>query len=92
MNVTVKYMSQLKAAVGVGQEQLPLDAPCSIQELLNQLLDRHGDSLRRALCDGAGNIQKTILVCVGDRQVPLDDPELVGDGDEVTLLTPISGG
>jgi molybdopterin converting factor small subunit len=89
MIVTVRYLAQLKQAAGRSAEQVPLDAPCTIAELIALLAQRHG-LLRPALLDTDGGVQRTLLIFVGDEQSAPD--RVLRDGDEVTLMTPIAGG
>jgi molybdopterin converting factor small subunit len=91
MKVTVKYMAQIKQAAGVGSEQVELDQPCSVQELVAGLAERRGQPLRKLLLDERGGVQPTVLLFVGDSQVEGDRLQLK-DGDVVTLLSPIAGG
>jgi molybdopterin converting factor small subunit len=92
MPVQVTYMSQIKAALNRSGEEVDVPTPCTVRELLARLLERHGKPLERLLCDSAGQLQPSVLVCVRDRQVRLSDPTPVNDADQVTLLAPISGG
>lgn len=92
MPVHVAYMSQFKAALNLVGEEIDVPTPCTVRELLAQLVRRHGKPLERLLCDADGRLQPTVLVCVRDRQVRLSDPTPVTDSDHVTLLAPISGG
>jgi molybdopterin converting factor small subunit len=92
MSVQVAYMSQVKSALNLAAEEIDLPTPCTVHDLLAQLVRRHGQPLARLLCDADGRLQPTVLICLGDRQVRLGDPTPVTDGDQVTLLAPMSGG
>lgn len=92
MKMTVRYMAQLKAVVGCATEQVELGAPGSLGELVAQLAERHGTRLTGLLLDAAGRLQPTVLVFVGDHQVPAGQPVTLNDGDVVTLLSPMAGG
>lgn len=91
MGITLNYMGQLKNAVGTGSEELDL-GPCSLVELIAELSRRHGESFRKLVCTPDGKPQSSILVCIGEEQVPVNESTVVQDGDDVTVLTPISGG
>jgi hypothetical protein len=54
--------------------------------------DRHGEAVRNLLVDGRGNVQPTLLLFVGDQQVARLEPRPLSEGDELTIMTPISGG
>lgn len=92
MKVAVKYMAQLRDAVGLAYEQVELEQPCSVQDFASQLAARHGDRLRRLLLDANGALQPTILLFVSGRQVVPDSPVGLHDGDVVTVLSPMAGG
>ena len=92
MTVKLKYMSQLKAALGTSQEEIEIATPCTLDQLLSGLVEKHGDNLKPLLFDREGNFQRSLLICLGDQQLPVGDATPVNDGDEVTLIVPISGG
>jgi len=93
MNVTVEYAAQVKRAAGIAREEISLDQPCGLAELVTQLAERHGDPLKSILLDSSGRPQPSILVFIGDDQVRWDDQTVqVSDGQTVTLLSPVSGG
>jgi molybdopterin synthase catalytic subunit len=88
MKVRVRYLTQLKQAAGTGAEEIELPGPCVVEQLLAHLAERHAP-LRRLLLSG-GRPQPTILVFVGDEQVA--PSAALGEGAEVTLLSPVAGG
>ncbi len=90
MKVRVRYLAQFKQAAGVADEVVELPAPARVRALLLHLAGLHGEPLGRRLLDGAGQVQPTILIFLGDEQAGLDDE--LRDGAEVTLLSPIAGG
>jgi molybdopterin converting factor small subunit len=90
MQVTVKYLAQVRHAAGVPAETLCLDRPCTLQQLLMQLAERHGEPFRRLL-DATGR-SPSLLFFVGDEQVRWDACVELRDGDLVTVLSPIAGG
>jgi molybdopterin converting factor small subunit len=92
MTVAVRYMAQLRHAAGLAQEQVELPAACTVQELLIQMAERHGDPLQRLLLAADRILHPTILLFVGDEQVGTDERVLLKDGDVVTVLAPVAGG
>ena len=91
MRVSVRYMAQLRQAAGAAVEQVELDRPCSVGELLTHLARRHGAPLRDLLVDAGGVPHSGVLLFVGEEQVDLEKATL-RDGDVVTVLTPMAGG
>ena len=92
MNVKVEYAAQVKRAAGIASETIEIDAPCTLQDLISNLANKHDDSLRNLLFDSDGNLQRSILVFVGDHQVRWDEQLELNGTEVVTLLSPISGG
>lgn len=92
MKVTVKYAAQARVAAGVASEELELDGPTSVHDLVVHLARRHGTAFGRLALDGNGRPHPALLVAVGDDQVPSGAPRRVSSGETVTIITPISGG
>lgn len=91
MNVTVKYVAQIKRASGTGSEAVQLPDNATLQDCLGAVTEMHPE-LQRLLFSDTGALQSTILVFVGEDQI--DNPKLtrMHAGDIVTLLSPIAGG
>ncbi len=92
MQITVNYTTQLKAALGKSSEELEVNGPVLIGDVLNQLRERHGEALQGLLYDSAGMLLSSVLLCLGDEQVSVDHGGELRDGDAITLLSAISGG
>jgi molybdopterin converting factor small subunit len=85
-------MAQARQAAGRADEQVDIDRPCSVQDLIVGLASRHGDPLRRLLLDDRGSVQPALLLFVGDEQVDPAGAVPLRDGDVVTVLSPMAGG
>lgn len=92
MKVTVKYSAQARAATGLATEEIELDEPTSVHDLVIRLARQHGAAFRRLALDGNGSPHPSLLVAIGDDQVRPGDPRKVAAGETVTILAPISGG
>jgi molybdopterin converting factor small subunit len=92
MRVFVNYSAQLRDAAGIQRELLELEGPRPIRDFAELLAQRRGEGLRRAIFDGANSLRRNIIVSVNDEQIYPGDNRLLSDCDEVTLLSPISGG
>ncbi len=92
MEVQINYTTQLKAALNVDSERIELPPGSLWSDLLHELCQRHREKSERLLVDPQGNLIPTILVCVNDRQVRPDGGLRLSHGDEITLLSAISGG
>jgi molybdopterin converting factor small subunit len=92
IRIRVSYTTQLKAAIGASSETFEFAAPPTVAELLDRLSTRHGETFRNLVLDPAGGLASAILLCVGDAQVAYDRTAPLQTGDEVTILSAISGG
>ena len=91
MRVSVRYMAQLRQAAGVAVEQVELDRPSTVGELLTRVAQRHSAPFQDLLLDAEGVTHCGVLLFIGDQQVDEDNVTLC-DGDVVTVLTPMAGG
>ena len=92
MIVQVTYTTQLKAALGRGSEKIDLPQPTTLGGLLDHLGRVHGPAFRNLVLDSHDQLLPSILLCVGDQQVQADAGWQLQEGDEVTILSAISGG
>jgi len=92
MKVTVKYSAQARAATGISSEEVELDEPITIHDLVLRLSRQHGSAFARLALDAHGCPHPSLLVAIGDEQVRPGDPRKVAHGETVSILTPISGG
>lgn len=92
MRVTVEYAAQIKRAAGQAAETFECDSPCTVQDVLDRVADRHGETIGGLLFEENRRVHPSILLFVGDSQVKSDEPRELKDGDVLTILSPISGG
>jgi molybdopterin converting factor small subunit len=92
MAITVHYATLLKRAAGTRTDVLDLDGSHDVRDVVRRIAEQRGDPLQSQLVDAAGELRSSVLVFLGDRQVSLDEPNPVADGDVITLMSPISGG
>jgi sulfur-carrier protein len=85
--VRVHYWAAAKAAAGVAGDDLPVDGPISLSEVLRRAVELHpGTRL--------GDVLGTCSALLGDRPVTAEDPDgvLVPPGSTVEFLPPFAGG
>jgi molybdopterin converting factor small subunit len=92
MKVTVKYGAQARVATGTSVEEVDLDEPLTIHDLVIRLARQHGSAFRRIALDANGCPHPSLLVAIGDDQVRAGDHRKLAAGETVTILSPISGG
>jgi len=86
-HVTVRYWAAARAAAGVDHDDLPVDGPVTLADVVRRVVDAHeGSDLARVLT--------VCSVLVGDRPVSTEDPVDVEirPGDDVQFLPPFAGG
>ncbi len=85
--ITVRYWAAARAAAGVDTEQLRVDGPVNLAQLLARLRALHQD-------DRFGRVLGSCSLLVGDRPVKTQDPEqvVVRPGDAVEVLPAFAGG
>lgn len=85
--VRVHYWAAAKAAAGVGGDDLPVDGPISLSEVLRRAVALHPDTR-------LGDVLKSCSALLGDRPVTAEDPDavVVAPGSTVEFLPPFAGG
>lgn len=80
MNVRVRLFASYREAAGVGQLQLDLPAGATVRDVIAELSRRHPS------ISGA----RELVIARNREYAGLDDG--IGDGDELALIPPVSGG
>lgn len=91
MKITIEYGTQVRVASGVNSEQLDLAEGSTAAELLKQVRVTREDSLSTWLTD-SGQPRPGLLVFINDRSTTALHSTILQDGDQVALLTLVSGG
>jgi MoaD family protein len=91
VRLKVSYSGQARAAAGCGSEEFELPATATLHDLLLAIASRHGERMAELL-DFKNRGAPAVLVFVNEEQVSWEAPPVLKDGDEVMLLSPISGG
>ena len=91
MKLKITYSGQARSTAGCANEVVELPAAATLRELLAVIAARHGERMTSLL-----NVKErgtpAVLVFVGEEQVTWDAPRPLNDGDEIMLVSPISGG
>ncbi|WP_148611861.1 MoaD/ThiS family protein [Nocardioides rubriscoriae] len=85
--IHVRYWASAREAAGTDAEQVVVDGPLTLTDLVRRLVDAHGDDRFRTVVDACS-------VLVGDRPVRSLDPAtvVVEAGQSVEFLPPFAGG
>ena len=92
MKVNVVYTTQLKTALGLASEIVEIVAPLTVGQLIQHLSQRHGESFNKLALAENGQLNPSILICVGNECLGSDLSAQIEDAEEITLLSPVSGG
>ncbi|MDP7266717.1 MAG: MoaD/ThiS family protein [Pirellulales bacterium] len=92
MQIHVLYTAQLKDAAGAAEQMIILPDRSTVRRCLSEIVQIHGEALRTMLFDSEENLLPSVLLCLGDEQISIDHASPLSDGDELTLLSAISGG
>jgi molybdopterin converting factor small subunit len=90
--LTILYTAQARARPGTDSEQCAIRQGDTIADVLERAIARHAGDLRSLLLDPCGKPRPTTLLFVNGRQAAWDAPEPARAGDEIVVLTPMSGG
>jgi molybdopterin converting factor small subunit len=90
VKIEVRYLAQVRHAVGHAGETLAVEPPCTVAELVRLLPGRH-EALRGLLTDDRGGVLPSLLLFVGAEQVTSVSQPL-RDGDVLLVLSPMAGG
>ena len=90
MSVRVIVHEPIRRMVKTGQVTLDWRGG-TVAQLIDELARRYGPELKRELLDGDGNLDYTYRVFINDVESS-GVGAVVKDGDEVIVLSPISGG
>lgn len=92
MIVRVLYTTQLKHALQRASDEVDLAKPLTVGQLLQHLSQLHGEPFNKLVLASPGELNPSMLVCVGNECLGRDLSANLNEGDEVTLLSPVSGG
>ena len=90
MEIKVAFTTQLKAAIGKGEEEILLDEDATVRDAIEALAQSYPTQFAQMVFDRERGLLPSIVLCVNDQQV--DDERKLRAGDTVTLLSAISGG
>ena len=92
MNIKLRFTAQIKDAAGLGSDRITLNENEKLQSLLRRLGERYGEKFRKILYDDKGQYHSSNLIVVNEEQIEYYENVSLKDGDELILLSPVSGG
>jgi len=64
--VKISYLGLVRNVIGCREEEVEVVAGITVGELLDRLIDRHGDPFRASVFRSAKELRSTTLICVND--------------------------
>ena len=92
MKIRIKLLAQARSAAGCDTDEIDSDELVTLDRALLLLAEKHGSALRRILFDCDEKPHASVLLFVNEEQVHPGTPLTFRDGDELTIMPPISGG
>ena len=89
MRVTVEFFGPAREAAGAARLGIDCEMPTTAQDVVRRLARDRGGRLAYLLLHD-DQLAPAVLIAVNDRQVT--DPVPLRDGDEITVIPPVSGG
>ncbi|MEM4199610.1 MAG: ubiquitin-like small modifier protein 1 [Nitrososphaerota archaeon] len=88
-----KYYAYLREVTGVREEEIALEEGSTVADLVEKLVKRYGEPLRRYILTEDMELRPNIAVAVNGVKVS-EEPlrKTLREGDTVVILPPISGG
>ena len=92
MNIKIYYRGQLADFINSTTEEITIDSPISLIDLLNNLAEKKDATVNDFIFDENNDFRKSLLIAVDNNQV-IDLSAMMIDRDcEITLFPPIAGG
>jgi molybdopterin converting factor small subunit len=88
MRVTIEYMTQVRRAVGIGNETIDWPGG-TLADLIHVVAGKHPEAAS-LLLDCAGRPSRAMLAFINNEPAAIDTAIL--DGARVTMMTPMAGG
>lgn len=93
MKITVQFTTQLKAALGMAETTIDLPPNANVQAMISCLDKEHSPTFRQFALDQNGRFLPSLIICINDQQCSGDVlQQPLTDGDQVALVSAISGG
>jgi MoaD family protein len=89
MHVTVEFFGPAREAAGTARLDIDCEESCTALDLVARLASERGGRLAHLLLTNGG-LAPSVLVAVNNREIT--GPTPLENGDEITVIPPVSGG
>ncbi len=95
MKITVEFLSVPIVAKIVGGKSISFDlSGQTVDDLINEMINKYGQKLRRFLFDDSGKLDRVFKIFLNKKEWIRTDQmkKPLKDGDQVTLMMLVAGG
>lgn len=86
--VQISYLGLVRNVIGCREEEVDLTPGSTVKELLDRLIEKHGDPFRQSVFRRDGELRSMAIVCVNDCDISqLQGFETrLGSGEKVSVV------
>ncbi len=95
MNVSVRYLVNFSVVTGKKNEDILLQEGATLQDLIDQLIEKYGSTLKKEIFSQKGEIKPHILILINGRSLDQYKERLhtpLANGDSLIFTFPVTGG
>ena len=92
MDIKIYYKGQLSMYVDSSIENITLESPISLLDLIKNLSAKKDREFRNLIFDSQNKIRGSLMIAINNNQVVELSETIIDKDCEITLLPPIAGG
>jgi len=92
MTITILLLGQARQLAAADRIELDLPENACVDDALPAILVGADQRLTTVLADEDGKLRRSVMAIVRDETIDPSEAGLLNDGDELSLLPPMSGG
>lgn len=92
MDIKIYYKGQLSMYVDSSIENITLESPISLLDLIKNLSAKKDREFRNLIFDSQNKLRGSLMIAINNNQVVELSETIIDKDCEITLLPPIAGG
>jgi MoaD family protein len=95
VNVSVRYLVNFSVVTGRKNEDILLQEGATLQDLMDQLIEKYGSTLKKEIFSQTGEIKPHVLILINGRSLDQFKEKLhktLANGDSIIFTFPVTGG
>ena len=92
MDIKIYYKGQLSMYVDSSIENITLEGPISLLDLIKNLSAKKDREFRNLIFDSQNKLRGSLMIAINNNQVVELSETIIDNDCEITLLPPIAGG